>query len=99
MGLDDAECDGEPQTGTLPCLLGSEKRVENAIDNFSWYSGSRIPDRHSYNPVPLTEHGEIEPAGFKELTGVTRKYLIPLAELFDERKVTLRIGNVRKLRR
>lgn len=46
----------------------------------------------------LQEHTEISPTQFKEMCGVSRKFLIPLAELFDERKVTLRIGNVRKLR-
>jgi selenocysteine-specific elongation factor len=46
----------------------------------------------------LTAHGEISPTEFKEMCGVSRKYLIPLAELFDEQKVTLRIGNLRKLR-
>jgi selenocysteine-specific elongation factor len=46
----------------------------------------------------LKEHGEISPTEFKEMCGVSRKFLIPLAELFDEHKVTLRIGNVRKLR-
>jgi len=46
----------------------------------------------------LQDHGEISPTQFKEMCGVSRKFLIPLAELFDERKVTLRIGNVRKLR-
>jgi selenocysteine-specific elongation factor len=47
----------------------------------------------------LKEHGEITPTEFKQMCGVTRKYLIPLAELFDERKVTLRVGDVRRLRR
>jgi selenocysteine-specific elongation factor len=47
----------------------------------------------------LEEHGEITPAEFKQMCGVTRKYLIPLSELYDERKVTLRVGDVRKLRR
>ncbi|MDY0003214.1 MAG: selenocysteine-specific translation elongation factor [Polyangia bacterium] len=46
----------------------------------------------------LEDKKEISPTEFKELCGVTRKYLIPLSELFDERKVTLRVGNVRKLR-
>lgn len=46
----------------------------------------------------LTEHGEITPSEFKQMCGVTRKYLIPLSELFDARKVTLRVGDVRKLR-
>lgn len=46
----------------------------------------------------LREHGEINPTEFKEMCGVSRKFLIPLSELFDEHKVTLRIGNIRKLR-
>jgi len=46
----------------------------------------------------LKEKPEIQPADFKELCGVSRKYLIPLAELFDDLKVTLRVGNARRLR-
>jgi selenocysteine-specific elongation factor len=46
----------------------------------------------------LKEHGQIEPLQFKEMCGVTRKYLIPLAEMFDDLQVTLRSGNVRRLR-
>jgi len=40
----------------------------------------------------------IDAQGFKELTGQTRKYVIPYAEHFDATKVTLRIGDRRKLR-
>jgi selenocysteine-specific elongation factor len=46
----------------------------------------------------LTEHGTIDAQGFKVLTGATRKWTIPLAEYFDVRKVTLRVGDVRRLR-
>ncbi len=35
---------------------------------------------------------------FKELTGLTRKYLIPLLEYFDTSKVTMRVGDERILR-
>jgi len=35
---------------------------------------------------------------FKEITGVSLKYLIPLLEYFDARNVTIRIGEIRKLR-
>lgn len=35
---------------------------------------------------------------FKELTGLTRKFLIPLAEYFDREKLTLRVGDDRVLR-
>ncbi len=47
----------------------------------------------------LEENGEINPAQFKEMTGASRKFLIPLFEYFDAKNVTLRVGDVRKLRR
>ncbi len=47
----------------------------------------------------LDEHEQITPKEWKELTGATRKYSIPLAEYFDAEKVTLRIGDVRKRRK
>jgi selenocysteine-specific elongation factor len=46
----------------------------------------------------LTMHGEITTPQFKELTGISRKYLIPLIEYFDSKNVTIRIGDIRKLR-
>jgi selenocysteine-specific elongation factor len=33
------------------------------------------------------------------MAGVSRKYLIPLIEYFDAKNVTIRVGDVRKLRR
>ena len=41
---------------------------------------------------------EIIPAEFRELTGLSRKFMIPLLEYFDGRKVTIRIGDKRVLR-
>ncbi len=38
-------------------------------------------------------------AEWKALTGASRKYSIPLAEYFDEKKVTLRVGDVRTRRK
>jgi selenocysteine-specific elongation factor len=46
----------------------------------------------------LREQGEINPTQFKELVGQSRKFTIPLAEYFDAQKVTLRVGDARKLR-
>jgi selenocysteine-specific elongation factor len=34
-------------------------------------------------------------ATFKELTGVTRKYAIPLLEMLDRERITKREGDVR----
>jgi selenocysteine-specific elongation factor len=47
----------------------------------------------------LRASGEISTPQFKDMTGVSRKYLIPLAEYFDGQNLTIRVGEVRKLRR
>lgn len=47
----------------------------------------------------LDANGEMSTPQFKEMTGVSRKYLIPLIEYFDEIRLTIRIGEIRRLRR
>jgi selenocysteine-specific elongation factor len=47
----------------------------------------------------LARRGEITVTEFKELSGLTRKYLIPLLEHFDLTKLTLRVGDKRVLRK
>ncbi len=47
----------------------------------------------------LEQRGAITPQEWKELVGASRKFSIPLAEHFDAEKITLRIGDSRKLRR
>ncbi|MGD9290654.1 MAG: selenocysteine-specific translation elongation factor [Desulfobacterales bacterium] len=47
----------------------------------------------------LKSNGEITTPQFKEMTGASRKYVIPLIEYFDSKHVTLRVGDSRKLRR
>jgi selenocysteine-specific elongation factor len=46
----------------------------------------------------LVEHKQITAQEFKAMTNATRKYAIPLAEHFDAEKLTLRVGEIRKLR-
>lgn len=46
----------------------------------------------------LKRNGEINTQQFKEITHTSRKYTIPLIEYFDSTKVTIRIGDVRRLR-
>ena len=43
----------------------------------------------------LEEKNEITPSDFKEMTGLSRKYMIPLLEYFDRIKVTMRVGDKR----
>ena len=47
----------------------------------------------------LREKGEISTPEFKNMTGASRKYVIPLIEYFDHQHVTIRIGDIRKLRK
>ncbi len=47
----------------------------------------------------ILQEGEIDAPRFKNLTGLTRKYSIPLLEYFDRIKLTIRIGDKRKLRK
>ncbi|HEX4453835.1 MAG TPA: selenocysteine-specific translation elongation factor [Kofleriaceae bacterium] len=46
----------------------------------------------------LDQHGTIDAQQWKDLTGASRKFTIPLAEYFDGEKLTLRIGDVRRRR-
>jgi selenocysteine-specific elongation factor len=46
----------------------------------------------------LDEHKTIDAQQWKDLTGASRKFTIPLAEFFDAEKLTLRIGDVRRKR-
>ncbi len=46
----------------------------------------------------LKKHQEITTPQFKEMTGVSRKYTIPLIEYFDQVRLTLRLGEKRVLR-
>lgn len=47
----------------------------------------------------LSREKDIDAPRFKELTGLTRKFSIPLLEYFDRIKLTIRIGDTRVLRK
>ncbi len=46
----------------------------------------------------LDQHATIDAQQWKDLTGASRKFTIPLAEYFDGEKLTLRVGDVRRRR-
>lgn len=47
----------------------------------------------------LKEKGELDTPQFKDMTGASRKYTIPLLEYFDITQLTMRIGDKRVLRK
>lgn len=46
----------------------------------------------------LLDQSEITPAVFRDLFGTSRKYTIPLLEYFDREVITVRVGDVRRLK-
>ena len=78
-------------------LLVDQGLIVKAKEDLYFYADA-VNDLQQKLVEFLTAHGEMSTPQFKEMTGVSRKYLIPLIEYFDARNVTIRIGDIRKLR-
>ena len=90
---------GEPVGQTLALLksLQSAGRAMKISEDL-WFSAAALHDLRQRLNVWLKEKGSIDAQGFKELTGQSRKFTIPLAEWFDKERVTLRVGDKRVAR-
>lgn len=64
-----------------------------------FYAPEPVADIRDKLVSRLKESGEITPGTFRELTGLSRKFMIPLLEYFDREKVTIRVGDKRLLRK
>ncbi len=78
-------------------LLMGQGLIVKAKEDLYFFSDA-VKDLQQKLVEFLKIHGEISTPQFKEMTGVSRKYLIPLIEYFDAQNVTIRIGDIRKLR-
>ncbi len=63
-----------------------------------YFSGEAILKLREAYKKQLLAQGQANPASFKDLTGLSRKFIIPLMEYFDLSKLTIRSGDVRILR-
>jgi selenocysteine-specific elongation factor len=63
-----------------------------------YVSGTRIDDLKRTVKDHLSRKKEMSPSDFKEVLGLSRKYMIPLLEYLDEIKLTIRRGDKRVLR-
>ncbi len=79
-------------------LLMEEKTVVKVKDDL-YFHASHLGSFQEKLVAHLQEHESITPAELKELSGVSRKFLIPIMEYFDSIRLTMRVGNDRKLRR
>ncbi len=90
-------CDEKNVRDNLALLVRSGQVARISSDLF--YSTATLDVLREKLVALLREKGEITPPEYRELTGLSRKFLIPLLEYFDSEKVTIRVGDKRVLRR
>ena len=78
-------------------LLASEGRAVR-VSSELWYDAAALGAIRDRLVAFLRERKAITTQEFKDLVGATRKHVIPLAEHFDQERVTLRVGEKRVLR-
>jgi selenocysteine-specific elongation factor len=91
----------EQSTGRrdLPALLrlaASRGQVE-AVERDRYYAREAL-DQFEGVLNDMGQQGTIIPAAVRDRLGISRKYLIPLLEWADERGITVRVGEGRRLR-
>ena len=86
------------RTSSLLKALAGAGRASKVSEDL-WFGATALMDLRRRVLAHLSEHGSIDAQSFKELTGLTRKFAIPLLEYFDRERVTLRIGDKRVLRK
>jgi len=83
-------------TKVLDVML-NEKLIIKVNENMYFYKKFIDKLRSDYRKL-LLKDGKSTPATFRDLTGLSRKYVIPLMEYFDKTKLTIRVGDHRILR-
>jgi len=79
-------------------LLVEENRLVKVKEEL-YFQRDVIDDLQARLVAHLRDKGVITTPEFKDMTGASRKYVIPLAEFFDARNVTIRVGDTRQLRK
>jgi len=81
----------------LNLLVRNERLVK--VKNDLFYAPGPLAEIRERLRGYLAEKGEITPPEFRELTGLSRKFMMPLLEYFDQEKLTIRVGDKRLLRK
>ncbi|MEK6606783.1 MAG: selenocysteine-specific translation elongation factor, partial [Myxococcota bacterium] len=87
---------GERDVSDALRLLVEERAACKVAD--LWFDREAVDALRARLAAFLAKQGAITPQQWKELCGATRKFSIPLAEHFDAEKLTVRVGETRKLR-
>jgi selenocysteine-specific elongation factor len=76
--------------------LEREGRLVRAREDL-WFDRAAVDALRERVLAHLREHGRLETPAYKALIGTSRRTAVPLMELFDDARVTLRRGDVRLL--
>jgi selenocysteine-specific elongation factor len=91
---------GEPPARVLAAVRLLEKEGEAVrVTAELYFDAAAVAGLRERLVAFLKERGEITTQEFKELVAATRKWVIPLGEYFDREKVTLRVGDARRVLR
>jgi len=94
-----SQLDIRPETAkNIMMLLVNEGKLIKAKEDL-FFHAEAINGLKARLVAYLKSNGEISTPEFKEMTGTSRKYTIPLLEYFDAANITIRVGDTRKLRK
>ena len=89
--------DQKAQAQSIIKLMLQDGELIKINEELCFAGGTLNKLRDDYKAM-LVKDGKATPASFKDLTGLSRKYIIPLMEYFDVSKLTVRVGDHRILR-
>jgi selenocysteine-specific elongation factor len=87
---------GRRDLGAMLRLAAANGRVE-AVERDRYYTRAAL-DRFTRTLADLGREADIVPAAVRDRLGISRKFLIPLLEWADGKGLTVRVGDVRRLR-
>ncbi|MBU8849992.1 MAG: selenocysteine-specific translation elongation factor, partial [Desulfobacterales bacterium] len=93
----DLDIDKKNATDVLHMLI-DEKSIIKTKDDL-YFDAGEIEKLEQKLITFLKKNESVTTPEFKDMTGVSRKYVIPLIEYFDSTNLTIRVGDTRQLRR
>ncbi len=85
------------QAMPLLASLRSDGKLVRVSEDI-WYAAEHLKAIETAVRDWFSENENLDIAGMKSITGLSRKHMIPVLEYFDAQKITLRTGDVRVLR-
>jgi len=89
--------DRKKEVASLEQLMLREGEIVRISEDLNFHRDVLVKLREDYKKMLLRD-GEANPSSVRELTGLSRKFIIPLMEYFDSTKLTMRAGDKRILR-